>query len=888
MKPIHILSTDPTAGVICAELVRLGQRATWGHEAAAAAKYVVVPHAAAGPAQADRLTADGILRAVRNAHDTDAGSLRTAAFTVQVRRRLPPPAEHRGDAMLVTLPDWTRLQAFRAGTAPVSVPPPVTTAAAGKPAIVHIMPWDLTVGGGQRMLDDWCIADAWRWDVHIVTMGAVPPLWRFPGARVTVLKQAAEVTAYCAAVKPAVVVVHNCDHPLVAGTADWPQVWYAHGEKILGRPRPTWGEPFACLCNYPQPPHPSWEGYRRQVARLGVDLAHFRPSPAGSAPHAEPVLGIVGRLSPEKLPDVFLSALAAWDPGPWRVRFVGAGIVTHFHEHVRGQFAHLPWVEFVGDVPPERMPDAYRALDALLVPSLTETGSYAIAEAMACGLPIVSRDLPGPRFTAGDHGLWAGEDAALLAAVRTLDDPDVRRRSGAEALAWAQNALDRQRHAGLCTAVYAAAAAPVVSVLMPVWNTLPEHLREAVASVQSQTEPRWELVMVDDGSDDQRTIDEMALLAGSDPRIRVYRLGHAGISAAMNYGLHVCRSDLVARMDSDDVMTPDRLALQLAHMARHPDTAVLGAQMKLDATGHTTAHAAHITLETLASRDWLLNHPTVMYRRHVVEAIGGYDEAMQATEDLDLWIRLLQAGKIIHNLPDVVLRYRSHGAQITRNNDVLAIAVRLRAKYGLPQLYADAPAVFDRIYREGLWGAVGSSGVGSTDKATEHLQTALPELLERYGIRSVIDGGCGTSRWLRRAIGGRVESYLGLDISRVVIEAWEADDRPPGWSYRRHDLASRTVAERADLVIARDVLVHLPLARGLQYLRHAGQAARWLLATHWPGKPTEDIAVGGWRPLDLTAPPFGLPAPVEIIPEVDAGKTLALFDLHGWIAEQTA
>jgi glycosyltransferase involved in cell wall biosynthesis/SAM-dependent methyltransferase len=885
LKPIHILTSDPTAGVICAELSRLGQTATWGATASPAAKYVIAPHAPEGTAQADRITADEILRAVRNAHDSDADSLRTSAFAVRVNRRpAPPQTEPRGREMLITLRDGTRMHAVPVGTPGGHRLSDLVAPSTGRPIVLHVMPWDLTVGGGQRMLDAWCANEGERWQVHIVTLGVAPALWEFRGARITQLRQPREVADFCAALRPDVVVTHNCDHPSVHGTAAFPQVWYAHGEKILNGQRPAWAVPTAYIANYPQTPEPSWNGVRAYVSRLGVDLDRFHPGAQCGHATPEPVVGIVGRLSPEKIPDEFLDVLAAWDHGPWRVRFIGAGIVTHYHVHVRQKLAHLPWVEFTGDIAPENMPDAYRALDALLVPSRTETGSYVIAEAMACGLPVVSRDIPGPRFTAGDHGLFAATDAGLLAAVRTLDDATARERLATESCAWARDNLDTRRHSRRCTAIYAAAAPPRVSILMPVWNTPAEYLREAVQSVMDQTEPLWELVIVDDGSDDQRTIDEMALLAGADPRIRIYRLGHAGISKAMNYGLHVCRSDLVARMDSDDAMYPERLALQLAYMARHPDVAVLGAQIAMDATGSNTNHAPVITLDTLNSRDWLLNHPAVMYRRHVVERLGGYDETMQATEDLDLWIRLLKAGEVIHNLPDVLVRYRSHGGQITRHHDVLAIAVRLRDKYGLPQLYADAPAVFDRIYTEGLWGARGSSGVGSTPEATAHLQGALPDLLASHGIRSVIDAGCGTADWLERALAGRIERYLGLDVSRFVADMRTAQDHPEGWTYRRHDLAARPVADRADMVIARDVLVHLPMSKGVDLIRHAAESARWLLAAHWPGKPNEDIAVGGWRPLDLEALPYGLPQPVAMIPEVNEGKYLALFDLGQWQA----
>src|SRR5437870_12916233 len=102
-------------------------------------------------------------------------------------------------------------------------------------------------------------------------------------------------------------------------------------------------------------------------------------------------------------------------------------------------------------------------------------------------------------------------------------------------------------------------AHPLVSVLLPVWNaaaTLPACLR----SVQRQTEPRWQCVLVDDGSDD----DSLACarwFAAQDPRFEVVAAGHQGLVSALRTGLAHCRARFVARIDPDDLMHRPRLSM---------------------------------------------------------------------------------------------------------------------------------------------------------------------------------------------------------------------------------------------------------------------------------------------------------------------------------------
>ena len=80
------------------------------------------------------------------------------------------------------------------------------------------------------------------------------------------------------------------------------------------------------------------------------------------------VCGIVGRLHDDKVPKSFIEALRAWQPGPWRIRFIGQGLDTGYHRYVKEKLSNLPWVEFSGEVLPGRMPSVLCELDAVLIP----------------------------------------------------------------------------------------------------------------------------------------------------------------------------------------------------------------------------------------------------------------------------------------------------------------------------------------------------------------------------------------------------------------------------------------------------------------------------------------------------------------------------------------
>jgi glycosyltransferase involved in cell wall biosynthesis len=209
---------------------------------------------------------------------------------------------------------------------------------------------------------------------------------------------------------------------------------------------------------------------------------------------------------------------------------------------------------------------------------------------------------------------------------------------------------------------------PAISVVMPVRDG-GVYLAAAVESILAQDFGDFEFVIVDDGSTDQ-TPAALALYAARDPRIRLFRQNGVGIVGALNYGMAQTRADLIARMDADDVALPPRLGRQFHYLHDHPDCVALGSRILLiDADGWPIRQMceeqthAEIDATNLRGGGAAINHPAVMFRTAAFRSLGGYRQEMIYAEDLDLWLRMAEIGRL-HNLPQVLLHYRMHARSI--------------------------------------------------------------------------------------------------------------------------------------------------------------------------------------------------------------------------------
>jgi glycosyltransferase involved in cell wall biosynthesis len=209
--------------------------------------------------------------------------------------------------------------------------------------------------------------------------------------------------------------------------------------------------------------------------------------------------------------------------------------------------------------------------------------------------------------------------------------------------------------------------APLITVCMPVYNAK-RYLSEAIESILGQTFSDFEFLIIDDGSTD-RSLAILKRYAARDARIRLSTRPNAGLVTRLNEMLHQARGELIARMDADDVALPERFARQVEFLRGHPEVDVVGgAQEHIDSKGHHLH--IHYDLqghEEIQERALTgvcpLNHPSVMMRREAVLAVGGY-RAMMPAEDLDLWLRMGERGRLA-NLPDVITRYRLHDSSVS-------------------------------------------------------------------------------------------------------------------------------------------------------------------------------------------------------------------------------
>ncbi|HWL00858.1 MAG TPA: glycosyltransferase [Microbacteriaceae bacterium] len=245
-------------------------------------------------------------------------------------------------------------------------------------------------------------------------------------------------------------------------------------------------------------------------------------------------------------------------------------------------------------------------------------------------------------------------------------------------------------------------AEPVVSVVVPA-HRVDAWLDRAVGSVLASTDIDLELIVVFDG------IAEAAPLWSTDPRVRlVFRPVSGGPSVAMQDGVDVASGTYIARLDSDDLTDPERLAVQVAHLDAHPDTVAVAALVRIideddRVTGSLTAPVGDDVRRRLLLYNFIA-HSTVMFRRDAALRIGGYDRALRVMEDYEFLLRLATLGPIAQ-LDRRLVGYRLHTGQTSHSialrgphiDAVLAGRRALAGALGVGRVATWA--------RDALWGA---------------------------------------------------------------------------------------------------------------------------------------------------------------------------------------
>ena len=244
------------------------------------------------------------------------------------------------------------------------------------------------------------------------------------------------------------------------------------------------------------------------------------------------------------------------------------------------------------------------------------------------------------------------------------------------------------------------AAEPTVSVIITCYNQA-QFLEEAIESALQQTYPASEIIVVDDGS-----TDGTPGIAARYRRVRYVRQRNQGLSSASNVGLKAARCPYLTFLAADDRLLPGAIKAGVSCIETRPDCAfVSGHYRMIDADGglldfEPCACAVKNHYRELLRGNYIGMHATVLYRRGVLQRVGGFDVALQHCEDYELYLRIARSWPIYcHHR--VVAEYRLHGANKSRRNHAMLRSVlrvlRAQSRYvrGSPDL--------EEAYRAGIY-----------------------------------------------------------------------------------------------------------------------------------------------------------------------------------------
>lgn len=215
---------------------------------------------------------------------------------------------------------------------------------------------------------------------------------------------------------------------------------------------------------------------------------------------------------------------------------------------------------------------------------------------------------------------------------------------------------------------------------------------ECLESVAAQTFADYEVLVVDDGSLDDTAVRVLARCR-ADARVRLLRRDRRGLVAALNEGLDHCRAPLVARMDADDRMHPERLARQYGYLRENPGVDVVGSRVRaFPETGlgrgmreYLRWQNACLSADDIAEEIYVespLTQSSVTLRRDAVVGLGGYLDG-DFPEDYELWLRLHHAGRRMAKCPQTLIDWRQRGDSYSRTDPRFSREAfdRLRARY---------------------------------------------------------------------------------------------------------------------------------------------------------------------------------------------------------------
>ena len=201
---------------------------------------------------------------------------------------------------------------------------------------------------------------------------------------------------------------------------------------------------------------------------------------------------------------------------------------------------------------------------------------------------------------------------------------------------------------------------PKISVLMPVYRTNEDFLRQAIESILRQSFADFEFLIVDDCPEDDR---EDIIKSYTDPRIRYYKNErNLGIAESRNRLIDMARGEYLAVVDHDDVSLPERFARQIAYLDAHPETGVVGTKLKTIIRKRVSSNPTEDRdIKMALMRTCAVSHQTAMIRKSVLDEHNiRYEKEFSPAEDYCLFCRLISHTGFYNINDEILLYYRDH------------------------------------------------------------------------------------------------------------------------------------------------------------------------------------------------------------------------------------
>lgn len=319
-------------------------------------------------------------------------------------------------------------------------------------------------------------------------------------------------------------------------------------------------------------------------------------------------------------------------------------------------------------------------------------------------------------------------------------------------------------------------------------------LEPALESLADQTFKDYELILVDNNSRDG-TDRLMSAWAQKDERIRLYRSDLFGLARCLNFAATHARAPLLARLDGDDIILPERFTRQYDRLMREPEIGLLGGCVDVIDKDDDVIGRRHLPLTDAELRQFLRKgnpfvHSTIMMRRPLFESIGGYRPSLRLCEDFDLWCRLAEITQIAND-PHVLARYRVHensmsAAQPTRLaiTDACIIAASRARQSRKPEPFASGSPHL-------------RAALAVLEISREEFKYRALKALVGASRLALARGDIGLARRLRHRARRQV---LGLSLHNIArgLARLMASHFPTGTRDRRKAFLKRIFGARAD------------------------------------------------------------------------------------------